>query len=130
MKIFLSSMAVFALVIAGCEKPVKQKRTTAKKVKDHIYHLGNKDKAKREKALSALVRIGKPAVKQLIEALEGKVADRKTLGIGLAGATKGTSVISAKPGEDVSSYAARALGEIGAMFISGKLFLMKTENRF
>ena len=62
------------IVTVGCGQKPAKKPTRAKKVKDHIYNLGHKDKAKRKKAEAGLVKIGKSAVKQLINALEGKIA--------------------------------------------------------
>jgi HEAT repeat protein len=104
--------AALALVAGGCGEKPKKKRSTSKKVKDHIYNLGHKDKAKRQKAEAGLVKIGKPAVKQLIDALEGKTA-RTTVGVGLMGAAKGGAVALLKGEESVPAYAARILGEIG-----------------
>jgi len=105
-------LAIMAVVAVGCGQKQTKKPTTAKKVKDHIYNLGHKDKAKRRKAEAGLVKIGKPAVKQLIDALEGKTA-RNTVGVGLIGTAKGGAAALMKRQENVTTSAARALGEIG-----------------
>ena len=104
---------LLALVFLGCGKPAapKKKPTTAKKVKDLIYRLGNKDKAERKKAEDGLVKIGKPAVKPLIDALQGKKSG--TVGVGLLGTSAAAGATALTGDESVKAYAARALGRIG-----------------
>ena len=112
MRLILLILPGLLILTVGCgQKPVK-KPTTAKKVKDYIYNLGHKDKPKRQKAEAGLVKIGKSAVKQLINALEGKTA-RTTVSVGLMGTARGGAVSMLKGEESVKASAARALGEIG-----------------
>jgi HEAT repeat protein len=96
----------------GCGKPAPPKKASkSKKVKDLIYRLGDKDKAKRKKAEDGLVKIGKAAVEPLIAALSGQA--RKTVGVGLMGATQGAAVTLLKGDDSIKAHAAKALGRIG-----------------
>ena len=104
---------ILTATLLGCGKEAapKKKPTTAKKVKDLIYRLGNKKKAERKKAEDGLVKIGRPAVKPLIDALQGKKTG--TVGVGLLGTSPGAGAILLTGEESVKAYAARALGRIG-----------------
>ncbi|MHC4597446.1 MAG: HEAT repeat domain-containing protein [Planctomycetota bacterium] len=104
---------ILTVAFFGCGKTAapKKKPTTAKKVKDLIYRLGNKEKAKRKKAEDGLVKIGKPAVKPLIDALLGKKTE--TVGVGLLGTSPAAGATLLTGDESVKAYAARALGRIG-----------------
>jgi HEAT repeat protein len=104
---------LLTVALLGCGKTAapKKKPSTAKKVKDLIYRLGNKDKAKRKKAEDGLVKIGAPAVKPLIDALLGKKTT--AVGVGLLGTSPAAGATLLTGEESVKSYAARALGRIG-----------------
>ncbi|GEM_PF-4692899 len=117
----MKSMTMGLLILAtagaaGCGpvvSPPSEQEKTARKVRGLVLKLVDPKAAVRAQAADELVEIGKPAVKPLIEALQGKTGKATTGSVGLMGATKGASAVMLRGDDALPAQAARILGRIG-----------------